>query len=179
MNDTVIIFYAGHAKQTEDGNNALLPCAARNEDPAEITIQYIHALIEAKQTPLRALGFIIDGCRTHGREPLPALGNWRLPSIPNSFYCFACGPGQTDQMETRFLTRGSSLSTSVVELWCIWNTVGAGDFSAVFSHNFALSYVTKWNSCGTWYTSIMSRPPSTGIISHSLNSLTSADRSAR
>ena len=112
MNDTVIIFYAGHAKQTEDGNNALLPCAARNEDPAEITIQYIHALIEAKQTPLRALGFIIDGCRTHGREPLPALGNWRLPSIPNSFYCFACGPGQTDQMETRFLTRGSSLSTS-------------------------------------------------------------------
>ena len=55
----------------------------------------------------------------------------------------------------------------VVELWCIWNTVGAGDFSAVFSHNFALSYVTKWNSCGTWYTSIMSRPPSTGIISHS------------
>ena len=95
MNDTVIIFYAGHAKQTEDGNNALLPCGARSEDPAEITIQYIHALIDAKQTPLHALGFIVDGCRTHGREPLAALGNWRLPSIPNTFYCFACGPGQT------------------------------------------------------------------------------------
>jgi hypothetical protein len=95
--DTVIIFYAGHAAETPSGN-ALLACGTRpTEVIPDITLQYIHKRIEeARIGPLRALGFFIDGCRlADTRDPAPTLGDWRLPSIRNAFYSFACGPGQS------------------------------------------------------------------------------------
>ena len=85
-NDSVLVYYAGHAGQ-KGGVNQLLQVDGKKQ----VSLSELHDQIKHKR--LHRVGFIIDACRDEeAGARLSRYADWKLPDAENSFFSFACGP---------------------------------------------------------------------------------------